>query len=305
MFLCPFVLEGSIMKYCINYYGKQLDLLNEIEEINIELDHITNLERDIEEFCELHKNQRLNFIIPNYEQMVDKGYLLYIFDFQQTHKEYNIYIRLPYIDETYYPALKEKYTNMKFFFELKIKDWDSLIGIINEGVSDVYIVEEFCFNLKDIAAVAHSNNVRVRVFPNVAQSSWESTPALKKFWIRPEDIHYYEDYIDVCELYGKYEQQKIYYEVYKQDEKWTGNLRFLIIGLDQDIDNTCLLPRFGDKRVNCKHRCFQGINCQMCDVIFDLSKNLEKTGLRIIIDKNMEEEEINNGERISEQSSSI
>lgn len=50
------------MKYCIDFYGKQTDLLNLVDEINIDLLKIKDL-GDLEEFCEQHKNQRINLCI--------------------------------------------------------------------------------------------------------------------------------------------------------------------------------------------------------------------------------------------------
>ena len=102
------------MKYCINYYGEQIELLNTIDEINIDLSHVNNLERDLLDFCELHKEQRINLIVNDYNEAIDKKWIPYIFDFQQELFEYNIYIRLPYIDDTYYLALKEKECVLKF-----------------------------------------------------------------------------------------------------------------------------------------------------------------------------------------------
>ena len=110
------------MKYCFNYYGKDIELLNSIDEINVELSHIKNLERDLKEFCDLHKNQRINLIIDDYEIALNKKQIPYVFDFQQQNKEYNLYIRLPGIDKEYYPMLKDKYKDMKFFLNIYAKD---------------------------------------------------------------------------------------------------------------------------------------------------------------------------------------
>ena len=175
---------------------------------------------------------------------------------------------------------------MKFYLDIYAKDYDTLQGLIAEGVTDIYIVEEFCFDIKCAATVAHNNKVRIRVFPNVAQSSWESTPAIKKFWIRPEDTEYYENLVDTFEFVGTPSQQNTLYDIYAKDMRWDGNLKNLIEGIDEDINSMCLLPRFGEKRVSCKHRCLQGVDCQMCDIIFDLSKNLEENKIRIKIDRN-------------------
>jgi hypothetical protein len=187
--------------------------------------------------------------------------------------------------------LKEKYKDMKFYLNIYAKDWDVIQGLIAEKVTDIYIVEELGFDIADVAQLIHEKNIKIRAFPNVAQSSWKSTPGIKKFWIRPEDVSYYENIIDTFEFFGKYNQQTIFYNIYAKDKEWAGNLNNLIINLDEDINSMCLLPRFGEKRVSCKHRCQHGVNCQMCNILLELSKNLEESNLRIKIDKNKDNEE--------------
>ena len=51
-----------------------------------------------------------------------------------------------------------------------------------------------------MAAAAHVKNIQIRVFPNVAQSRSE-IPAIKQFFIRPEDLNAYEPYVDIYEFY--------------------------------------------------------------------------------------------------------
>ena len=147
------------------------------------------------------------------------------------------------------------------------------------------------FELDKITPLLHKNNIKVRVFPNVAQAAATTTSGILKFWIRPEDIETYEPYIDVCEFYGEYEKQKIYYDIYAKDKKWIGNLKEIIIGLNEDIMNTTLLPRFAKKRIKCDRECMKNDKCHMCQRILELSETLDKNNLRITIDK----EEENNG----------
>lgn len=37
------------------------------------------------------------------------------------------------------------------------------------------------FELDKISKIAHNNNIKIRVFPNVAQSSWNDTQDIYKF----------------------------------------------------------------------------------------------------------------------------
>jgi hypothetical protein len=92
----------------------------------------------------------------------------------------------------------------------------------------------------------------------------------------------YEDYIDVFEFFGDGKKQKIYYEIYAIDGKWMGDLKEIIIGLKDSLDSTCLVPRFGIKRVYCGRKCMKGDICKMCYHTAALAQSLGKTDLRIV-----------------------
>lgn len=83
------------MKYCIDFYGKDIDILKEVDEINIDISRIKDLQNDLQDFCELHKEQRINLCINNYEDAINNKTFVFCFKFQQDNPQYNIYIRLP------------------------------------------------------------------------------------------------------------------------------------------------------------------------------------------------------------------
>ena len=43
---------------------------------------------------------------------------------------------------------------------------------------------------------------------------------LQNTWVRPEDIDFYSQYVDVCEFFGNMEQVPILLKIYKEDKKW-------------------------------------------------------------------------------------
>ena len=57
-----------------------------------------------------------------------------------------------------------------FFFDTQISDVDTLNALLKLGATDVYIVENLCFELDKISELVHSYNVAIRVYPNIAQS---------------------------------------------------------------------------------------------------------------------------------------
>jgi hypothetical protein len=180
--------------------------------------------------------------------------------------------------------LKDK--NIKFFFNRGVSSFDLLRDLIVQGVSDVYIVDSLGFWLKKVAQICHAedNYVNVRVYPNIAQSGrigYNAETAPKDFYIRPEDIKFYEDCVDVMELTAPIGKLDIMYKIYSSRE-WSGDLTDIIYGLEETISNKRILPEFGKARSLCEKRCNYG-TCHVCDSAFILSTSLEKHELSVTV----------------------
>lgn len=188
--------------------------------------------------------------------------------------------------------------HIPYFFGDFVDKWDTLISFIKLGVTDVYIVNELGFELKNISKVCKKNNVKIRVFPNVAQTSSkiDNLNKLKAFFIRPEDIYVYESYVDVCEFFGPLDRQSVLYEIYTKG-KWLGDLRELIVGLGFSIGSRTILPCFGEERVNCGKKCYYG-QCIICDKIMTISNQLKEAGVELVVKK---DKDIDNEHEVIEE----
>lgn len=173
---------------------------------------------------------------------------------------------------------------LPFFFIDGVNCYDDLVGQITLGVSDVYILNELCFNLDEISKYCHENKVQIRVYPNVAQSASNfAVDEFKKFFIRPDDISFYEEYIDVIEFFGPLDKQPVLYDIYT-DERWIGNLNDVILGLTKEIDNKTVVPYFGEARQKCRKRCIFG-RCDICGSVEALAATLKDKELGLIKSK--------------------
>lgn len=267
------------MKYCIQYQ-RNFKYIKEIDEITISLSKFKKLS-DIFEFSELYRDKRLNFFLDEEfeKNFIDKKLIEY---FNSLNKNIDFAIKLSSYKKEIIDEIKNNGHNIKFFISTFIKDWDTLMGYVKLKPSDIYIVENLGFELLSVSKLLHENNIRVRVFPNVAQSSWRKTPPLKKFFIRPEDVYLYESYIDVFEFFGKLDSIETYYKIYNIDKKWFGKLNELILDLDhEEIDSRFILPVFAERRLNCGKRCLKGTKCRVCEAVENLSFLLEKNNLLI------------------------
>ena len=260
------------MKYCFNYNREteHMDCINKADEWTIVYN---SKDTTLLAFLDLHKDKRINLYVKGEEALSTPIKL-----FEELSRKYeNLYIKL----DMQYHYKKDKKYNFKFYFDEMVNNWDTLIGLLDYGVSDIYIVESLGFELDKVAAIAHSYNTQVRVYPNVAQSKFDATPALKKFFIRPEDVSVYEKYIDVLEFFDADKQLDTYYQIYAVDKEWLGKLNEIIKDFDSEIDNKYIIPRFAYKRISCGKKCLKGNNCTRCNDIEQLASTLEKSGMVI------------------------
>jgi hypothetical protein len=174
---------------------------------------------------------------------------------------------------------------MPYFFGFLITTFDQLNYIIDLGAKAVYLTEDICFELSSAKCLCEKHKVQIRAFPNVAQSSLKSAPALTKFFIRPEDVKYYEDVIDIFEFWGPLDRQFVLYKIYNKG-LWFGDLKELILGLDIDFDSRRILPNFAELRKDCGRKCMKGKSCRICNSIFNISKLLEERHFIIRQNKN-------------------
>lgn len=179
---------------------------------------------------------------------------------------------------------------ISFFFQEGVDTWDKLIFQMGCGVSDVYITNEFAFNIKLISQICHDKNIKVRIFPNVAQTSSKmkgNLNSFKFFFVRPEDIDLYEDFVDICEFFGPIAKQDILYKIYK-DKTWKDQLSYLILGMDKEIDGNTIPPGWAERRLTCNKKCSYTGHCKICEYVLDLGAAMQENGYKF------EDKEIDN-----------
>lgn len=264
------------MKYCVDYYRNLTDI-DKADEYTIRYSKKDDI---LITFLEENKNKIINLTIE--EKLSETNY--------KTLKAiYNTFSNFRLKFESYDSNEIENIVEcgIPFFFGNRVNNWDEFLGLIELGVTDIYIVEDLCFDLERVAAAAHKENIKLRTYANVAQSTWHDTPEIKKFWIRPEDVKIYEEYIDVLEFFGQPYQIPTILRVYKDEQKWFGALKEIIFGLEsEDLDSRFIIPEFGKRRISCQKNCLKGGKCRICDRILSLSKTLKEADLIVKTDDN-------------------
>lgn len=260
------------MKYC-GQYSNKIDMTI-FDEISILYD---KQDRQLISFLQKHLNQRVILIITDIEDFLQTEEWIKLNAIYEKYPDFNFTIcfkeisKFQEVSNSLLQCIKE--LKMPFFIGCVATNFDQLQYLCGLGVSDVYLGEDICFDLRRARAVCDRYKVQIRAFPNVGQCSVKSGPALKKFFIRPEDIEEYSDYIDTLEFWGPLDRQGILLQIYKKGV-WNGDLKDLILDFDLSFDSRTIMPDFAYIRKNCGRKCMKGERCSICDTVYRISQKL-------------------------------
>ena len=191
-------------------------------------------------------------------------------------EKYNIAICINYLDIEDFKKFEE--AGIPFYFNFRIDSWDVFHYYVSLNVSDIFISGELGFDLKRVSRIAKGKGIRLRAYANYSVGFNPFSNGFKDFYIRPEDVDKYSEYIDVLEFWDSVDKQNVLYEVYFHDKEWNGNLQEIIQGLKVKINNYYILgPEFGRRRMNCRRKCQKGEGCQLCERLVELAETLENS----------------------------
>ena len=258
--------------FCLKYYPHNR-CYQDADELKIQY---KSADRTLENFLKEYQNKTI--IIDISTSIIDETDFILLSELSKKYQ--NIKIIFDCGAELYLDRAV-KY-NIPYFFTNPVTKIDQLIGLISYHPTDMYICEELAFSLDKVYNILHKEGIKVRVYPNICQSSFSSViPSIKQFFIRPEDITLYSAFVDVFELISDQPTQQILFKIYKQ-EKWFGKLNEIIPSFKGDLDNKYLLNSFGAVRVKCQKRCMykQG-SCNICDRYIELADTFKENNIVI------------------------
>ena len=252
------------MKYCLKYTTTSLKLID-ADEISIKYIE----DKGLVEFMKKYSSQRIILRVnPSNFANSEVRKLIAI---KKQYPEYNFSVALPYFDKALVPWFRDE--GISFFIDKPCMCWEEFNYLIREGVSDINISGPLGFEMSKVKRVLDSLNrkVIIRAVPNKVENMITFTPTLIGFYIRPEDIELYEEFIDVLEFEGL-EHQDTFFSIYAEHKSFIGNLNQCIYNFQEQVDNKGLITLFGERRRDCGRQCLSGGHCNRCYTLADLAK---------------------------------
>jgi hypothetical protein len=262
------------MKYAVHYY-RSFRYFNQVDEVVFDYKGTEYLTEFIPKFLKPEQRAVINVSQLDIEEIFE--YLLVL---KQLHENFVIQLKAEEEQIAWIPALEEM--QIKYMFINFATTFEQVYAFSQYNVTDIYICEDLGFRLDELQNL-RGKGIALRIFPDVAQSSNFKIPDLCKFFVRPEGLDVYEDYIDTIELWHCNRQLSVVYEIYKQ-RQWSGYLEDLILDFSNDfsLNNATVVPLFDTIRVKCGRNCLVNNNCHYCFRNLELSPLLEENDLFIV-----------------------
>lgn len=241
--------------------------------------------KQLDNFIQMYRTHRINLIFSDFNYDKD---IQIIQALKEKYSDTKIVMCMPKYTEEIEKVLSQHL--LPHYYYQFINTWELFEGFLSLNVTDIIITGDLAFNVKIASKKVKEKGKFLRCYCNISQSEWIKTSPLKTFFIRPEDLELYEGYIDVVEFeIGNIPTLRLntLYEIYAKDKKWFGKLNELIVGFNADDDSRFIIPRFGEKRLDCGRRCLQSTypTCQICDHISQLGQTLKDKNIMVTIDK--------------------
>ena len=233
--------------------------------------------KELYDFLSEYKDYRINIIttVPLDEK-----------DFTILGALAEIYSNISVRSVIYNKEIEEKFNslNIPHYYQYICCDWENLLGFCSLNVTDIRIGGNLGFMMRIASDFTKKKGIRLRCFCNYCEKKWDSIDTIKNFFIRPEDIPYYAQFIDTFELVDVNGNKgyNTLYEIYGMEHKWDGKLKDIIYNYDGEEYNNTIILEFGEYRSRCGRKCLiEPYSCQICNRIIELSQSFHQKNIRI------------------------
>lgn len=258
------------------------DEYNDIaSEFNLLFFQSRNKVEDMIEFIQNYKDKRININFPEGIHMPTLKTLIAVSD--------NIYVRLKATDIVSIPQLQEE--NIKFFFDssMAVGNYTTLDAFIRLGVTDIYPVDDLCYEISDVAEYCHNKNIRLRIILNqIPATTFDKGINPRSPIYRPQDIDILNKYYDTFEFEcgTNYDWAKfgVLYRAWFERKHWHGQMSEINDDVHMNFHNDTVYPDYTLYKLTCGRKCNRRIGnyCKKCEQWLNIAEIFENKRIRFI-----------------------
>lgn len=187
------------------------------------------------------------------------------------------------------PLCKE--LGFSFFFsqEYPVVSFTRLLDVINEGVSDVYIMEDLWYRMPQVRKLCDAHSIQIRLVANMipSLSVYRGTDPTAPFFT-PESFDALSKYVDVIEFetYNSWNRFDTLYRIWFKHKRWRGNVKDINFELEYDLNGDTFPREICEFKLTCGRSCVERLtSCRKCYQFRELAETAAKKGLKYTDDK--------------------
>ena len=271
----------SNYQLAVPYHYNNDDTNSMAAEFNILFFQSRNRVEDLIEFIQEYKDKRINISFPEGIHMPTLKSICAVSE--------NIYVRLKATDMMILPDLQE--AHMRYFFDasMSVGNYTNLDAFIRLGVSDIYPVDDLCYNINEVAEYCHSKDVRLRLILNaIPSTSFDKGINPRSSIYRPQDIDLLNRYYDTFEFdCGEpYDWAKfgVLYKTWFERKAWHGQISEINEDVHMNFHNDTIYPNLTDYKIVCGRKCNQRIGnyCKKCEQWLEIGEIFEDKRIKFV-----------------------
>lgn len=166
------------------------------------------------------------------------------------------------------------YEERKYMYHFPVNTYMDVQYLLQyQGLAAITLEEPLTFDLPNVHKAIkwdEERNIQIRVYPAIGKPSryrdYVGDNGINHFWILPQHLYLYEDYIDVIELTDKSERrERALVNMYSNQIPYLLSIDPLFPGVDSNMMGAFVDEDWVEKRIKCQQTCLQkGIHCGLC-----------------------------------------
>ena len=201
----------------------------------------------------------------------------------------NLYLRLQHEQAELIPNYQEAHLKYFFDYHFNTNSFCRLQEAIDQGVSDVYIIEDLCYRLPQVKNICDKYGVQIRLIANMIPSYTlgKGEDVTSPFYT-PENMEQLELYYDVIEfeLFNSWNRFDTLYKVWFIDKEWRDDLKFINFELAINIPGGSFPRELCEYKMKCGHRCVERqSSCRKCQQYIELAQSMHRKNIEYTKEK--------------------
>lgn len=173
-----------------------------------------------------------------------------------------------------FKEVANRYDERKYMYHFPVNTYMDVQYLLQfPGLCAITLEEPLTFDFPNITKTIKDDeerDIQIRIWPHIGRptryNDYIGDNGINHFWILPQHLKFYENYVDVIEILDKNEKREhALCGIYLNKVPYLLGLKPLFKNVDSKMIGACIDEAWPERRLSCRQTCLQkGIHCTLC-----------------------------------------